>query len=317
MELFFNDCSLHGQFQDVGSFESSLDVIMAMRGLAKKYGREIYCHRGLMHSRVTDQLNLPQAMSAINRSKAIALVGWFSKAGPFWEDGRRHSPEEYLECSNEVVTDTAIGECAYLSFLSQAAQLASMTPSSWLSPLIEVTWHRNEQPAQVGSLVNHLGAATLELELQKAEKPLQSWAELARVCPAKFENLIFSDNTFSPLSGTPFVSAAAKSIIDLLSVLQRFKATHITGSGRTREGDELYQTYFTGARAWFSDSSDREKRDFEQELKFTDPENPREKISAPYHGKVQTPQMRIHFTWPVAADTPLHVLYIGDKITKY
>ncbi|MNJ70706.1 hypothetical protein D3C77_671840 [compost metagenome] len=100
-------------------------------------------------------------------------------------------------------------------------------------------------------------------------------------------------------------------------MLQKFKASHVKDSGRTREGDELYQTYFTGARAWFSDSSDREKRDFEQELKFVDPERPGEKISAPYHGKVQTPQMRIHFTWPVTAEAPLHVLYIGDKITKY
>ncbi|WP_212626436.1 hypothetical protein [Pseudomonas sp. PP3] len=317
MELFFNECSLHGQFADTQSFEDSLEVLMAMRGVARKYDRDLYCHRQLMQSMVTHQLNLPQTMRSLDRNKASALMGWLGRTGPFWEDTRRHPTEEYLECLNEVVTDTAIGECAYLSFLSKEAQLTSISPSGWSNSLLEVTWHRAELPTQSKNLINHFTAATLEAELQKAEPPMQSWEQLARTCQQRFGALHFSAATFAPLTGTPFVAAAARSILDLLAILTKFKTTHIIDSGRNREGDELYQTYFTGPRAWFSDSSDREKRDFEHEMRFVHPEQQGEKISAPYHGKVQTPQMRIHFSWPVTAQTPLYILYIGDKITKY
>lgn len=106
-------------------------------------------------------------------------------------------------------------------------------------------------------------------------------------------------------------------MLDLLDVLSRFKDEHQTGTGRTQKGHELYEQYFTGDGAWFSDSSDREKRDFENDMTFSHPDQNGATIFAPYHGKVQTPQMRIHFSWPVTADSPLYVLFVGDKITKY
>ncbi len=160
-------------------------------------------------------------------------------------------------------------------------------------------------------------AGTLELELQKFELPLRSWEQLAHSCRQRFEALHFSEDAFAPLKGCPFVLAAAKSILDLLSVLAAFKSVHSLETGRGNEGDQLYQTYFTGDRAWFSDSSDREKTDFENEMSFRHPEQSDVKIFAPYHGKIQTPQMRIHFSWPVTAQAPLYILYVGDKITKY
>lgn len=317
MELFFNECSLHGQFVDFQSFESSLDTLIEIRNIARKYGRELYCHRETMQAMVTHELSLPQAIRNINRNKASALMGWFGRTGPFWADVRRHPPGEYLECQNEVVTDTAIGECAYLCFSRIEAQLASISPSKWGASPLEVFWHKNEQLRQSEGLVNHFSAATLETELKKVEPPLQSWEQLARSCRQQFDSLHFSDDAFAPLKGCPFVLAAAKSMLDLLGVLSKFKKTHSLDNGRDREGDELYQTYFTGARAWFSDSSDREKTDFEHEMSFRHPEQNDEKIFAPFHGKIQTPQMRIHFSWPVTAQNPLYILYVGDKITKY
>jgi hypothetical protein len=41
-----------------------------------------------------------------------------------------------------------------------------------------------------------------------------------------------------------------------------------------------------------------------------------EKIFCTWHGKVKTPQYRIHFSWPISAVAPLYVVYIGPKITK-
>lgn len=317
MELFFNDVSLHGQFQDVQGFVGALDTLMQMRQVAKSYGREIYCNRNCLQAMVTQQLSVPQVVGGIEKNKARALMLWFGQSGPYWEDVRQHSEDEYLECQDEVVTDTAVGECAYLKFSQRQAQLASFSPSLWSAPLLEVIWRREGQDDSRENVVNHCSVASLDSELQRADPPIESWEQLRRSCLRRFDNLHFSDDAFEPLFGRPFVLAAARSFIDLLSVLSRFKATHRLGAGRTQEGDELYQTYFTGPRAWFSDSSDREKIDFEHEMTFPHPEIDRDLIFAPFHGKVQTPQMRIHFSWPVTASSPLYVLYVGDKITKY
>lgn len=317
MEILFNECSLHGQFPDARSFENSLDALMEMRNTAKKYDREIYCHRQLMYSMVTHQQSLPQIIGSIDRNKASALRTWFGRTGPYWNESRQHSPDEYFECQQEVVTDTAIGECAYLRFLKNEAQLTSISPSNWINSPINVTWHINEQPRQNENLLNHSTAETLELELKKVDPPLRSWEQMARACRQRFEAIHFSEDAFAPLNGSPFVFAAAKSIMDLLAVLNKFKKTHSLENGRDREGDEMYRTYFTGPRAWFSDSSDREKIDFENEMSFSHPKDGNEKIFAPYHGKIQTPQMRIHFSWPITAKTTVYILYIGDKITKY
>ncbi|MEI7996656.1 MAG: hypothetical protein WCH01_17300 [Methylococcaceae bacterium] len=84
----------------------------------------------------------------------------------------------------------------------------------------------------------------------------------------------------------------------------------------TDEGNRLYQEHFTGDKAWFSTSSDDEKIEFKNELTFNHPNNKDEKLFCPWHGKIKTPQIRIHFSYPIRADKPLYVPYIGLKITK-
>lgn len=317
VELFFNECSLHGQFSDIQALVAALDTLMMMRQVARKYNRELCCHRSCQQAAVTHQLSLPQAIQQIDKNKARVLMGWFSKTGPYWEDYREHPDSEFFECNGEVVTDTAIGECAYMLFSYKDAQLTSVSPSNWSDSPIVVTWHKNDKNIVSKPIINHASFETLEVMLKKADRPLQSWDELALRSKQRFENLHFTDETFKPLKGTPFVLAAAKSLFDLLEVLSLFKTEHKLGSDRTQEGHELYQTYFHGQQAWFTDSSDSEKLDFKKEMTFIHPKDSSQKIFAPFHGKVQTPQMRIHFTWPINADDKVYILYIGEKITKY
>lgn len=317
MELLFNECSLHGQFEDIDSFEKSLDLLMNMRLTTRKYGREIQCHRQLINSLVTQHYSLPQIIQRLDKNKASALRDWIGRTGPYWDEPRQHSPDEYFECNSEIVTDTAIGECAYRHILRSEAQLASISPSNWQISPVEVIWHNKEQKVQTEKLINHVTIKTLEDELKKFDAPPASWAQLDQTCRRKFENLVFSNAAFAPLNGVPFVFAAAQSMLDLLSLLNKFKQEHNLETGRSKEGDRMYQDYFTGPRAWYSDSSDREKRDFKNQMTFTHPASSNKNIFAPYHGKIQTPQMRIHFSWPITATTPLYILYVGDKITKY
>ena len=316
MELFFNECSLHGQFEDIEQFTSAIEVLMKMRQTAQKYNRVLYCHRNCMQSSVTHKLNLVQAIQLIDKNKTRALMGWFGRTGPYWEEARHHPQEEYLACGEEVVTDTAIGECAFLKFSNMDAQIVSLTPSKWINPELSVTWYKNDEEYISNQLINHTFDTTLEIELEKAVPPIQSWEQLEQRCREGYKKINFSKDAFTYLKGVPFVSICAQSFLELIEVLSRFKENHLPSTGRTPEGHDLYQTYFTGDRAWFSDSSDGEKRDFKKQMTFSHPEKPNEEIFAPYHGKVQCRQMRMHFSWPISADTPLYIVYIGPKITK-
>ena len=101
-----------------------------------------------------------------------------------------------------------------------------------------------------------------------------------------------------------------------LIVLHELKNCFDEDGERTPAGHSLYQKHFTGDKAWFSDSSVTEKRNFRTELTFPNPSLPGESLFCTWHGKVKTPQLRIHFSWPIRATEPLYVVYVGPKLTK-
>lgn len=316
MELLFNERSLNGQFADIPAFAEALDNLMKMRQIAKRYRLELRCHRSCQNAHVLADMPLNKAIQMLDRHKISAIMGWLGRTGPYWEDEREHSANEYFESQEDIVTDSAIGECAFLNFSNRNAQLVSVNNSEWSSSPIEVKWHREKLDAISINIINHTSETTLEKQLITSPQPLLSWESFSQTCISRFNNLYFSKDTFTPLKGRPFSASVAKNFLDLLEVLSNFKASHEPKIGRTQVGHELYQKFFTGQSAWFTDSSETEKNEFKNEMTFPHPENPGELILAPYHGKVKTPQMRIHFTWPVSAEKKLYILYIGDKITK-
>jgi hypothetical protein len=76
-----------------------------------------------------------------------------------------------------------------------------------------------------------------------------------------------------------------------------------------------YQDWFTGKRAWFTDSSDSEKVTYKQKLTFDLPDGTTELCGM--HGKANstTDPIRIHFSWPLNTAGKVYIVYIGDKIT--
>ena len=118
------------------------------------------------------------------------------------------------------------------------------------------------------------------------------------------------------MRGRPFVVAAVERIRVLLHTLNQFKTCFNEAWQRTPEGNRLIENHFGGEAGWFSDSSPTERREFENELTFRRPGRPGEYLFCPWHGKVQTPPFRIHFSWPVTHTEPLYVVYVGLKITR-
>lgn len=316
MELLFNDLSINGQFPDVLSFRSAISRVMSMREIASQFGRDLHCHRNVAHAQVTPDLTMPQAIQALGRDERQSVMQWLTRRGPFWEDARLHGPDDYLECSGEVVTETAVGEAAFSCLHGTDRRLVSLTPSSWEFSPISVTWRRVGCDVDVVDVINHLTANDLETALRLSPPPVMSWDQLALVAQARCPNLVFAANSFEPLRGHPFVRGAAHRVIELLDTLDRFKCCFDEHGQRTAEGHRLYQDHFTGDKAWFSDSSDGEMQTFRTELTFPHPDANGTSLFCTWHGKVKTPQIRIHFSWPARSDEALYVVYVGPKITK-
>ena len=148
VELLVNDLSIHEQFHDLGTFRSALMQVMGIRRTAQRYGRELHCHRKILNAQVTRSVSLPQAIQGLARNERRLVMLWLDRHGPFWEDERRHSPDEYLECNGAVVTDTAVGEAAYRCLDRIETSRVSLIPSSWdFSPAV-VQWQKSDEEAE-------------------------------------------------------------------------------------------------------------------------------------------------------------------------
>ncbi len=316
MELLVNDLSVHGQFGDVASFRTAITRLMSMRNLSKQYGIELYCHRNMAHAQVTKSLIMPQMVGKFSQAERNALMQWLTRYGPYWEDDRQHGQDDYLECNGQIVTDSALGEAAFRCFHAGEAQVVSLIPSDWEGSPLSVWWRENDSDDVEEQIVNHINKETLEKSLRSTSPAITSWQQLESVCCTRFSNLNFSADAFMPLEGHPFVPGAAQRIVERIDVLNRLKTCFDANGNRTVEGNQLYQDYFTGDKAWFSDSSNKEKRNFKNEMTFRHPDRSGETLFCTMHGKVKTPQIRIHFSWPITASTPLYVVYVGYKITK-
>lgn len=316
MELLVNDNSLHGQFQDIHSFEIAVDHLMTMRNKSRQYGRELYCHRNMAHSDVTFDMNMRQAVNRFDRSKQRVLMQWFAQQGPFWDDDRIHESDDYLECHEQIVTDTALGEAAIRRLHSRDCRVISLKPSDWEFTPLSVFWKSSDIDETGIDIPNYWEMPPLESALREAPEPVSSWEAMAKICKRRFSDLSFSTDAFDPLKGHPFNFGCAQRIMERLEILNRFKTCFDETGTRTDEGQRLYQEYFTGKKAWFTDSSDSEKNKFKSQLTFQHPDVAGEDLICTWHGKVKTPQIRIHFSWPVSADTPLYIVYVGPKITK-
>ena len=194
--------------------------------------------------------------------------------------------------------------------------MVSLIPSSWEDTPLSILWRRTGGDDRAIKIANHIDVEGLEVALRSAPPPIASWGQLATVSHARFSSLSFSPTAFDPLRGLPLAPGAAQRIVERLEVLERLKCCFDQRGERTPEGHRLYQEHFTGDKAWFSDSSDAEKNEFQAEMTFKHPEIEGETLFCTMHGKVKTPQIRFHFSWPVRADAPLYVVYVGPKITK-
>lgn len=316
MDLLINDQSLHGQFADINTFHGSIRRIMEIREIARRYMSAVYCHRGFVNGQVTAQERMPAAVSAMPVNERRAVMAWLSQHGPFWDDDRQHDAGDWYECAGEIVTDTAIGEAGHCLLHGIDRGLVSLLPSSFLFDPVPVERVFEDDTRAPVNVRNYWDPVAVEACFVAAPPALVSWSALEQLCASRFECLRFAEYAFKPLRGQPFKQGAAERILVRLQVLHRLKQCFDADGARTDEGHALYQQHFTGDKAWFSDESAANKDSFRDDLTFPHPDAPGEDLFCSWHGKVKSPQYRIHFSWPVTAAGPVYVVHIGPKITK-
>lgn len=314
MELLFNDLSLHGQFRSARDFEESIGRVMEMREVAGRFGCELHCHRNMVNAQVTPELRMPQVVGALAVDKGRALMGWLTKHGPFIEDIREHGDDDYLTCGDEIVTEKAVGEAAYCRFYGVDRRLVSLSPSAWNFSPVPVVWHNGGSKSV--DVENYWERETLQRGLASVSHPMETWRDLEEVARRRYPTLTFGEDAFEPIRSTPFGNGAAERILLILRILYDLRHSLNGQGGLTSEGMALYNLHFVGRKALFSDSADWEKNEFRTELTFPNPSKAGERLFCTWHGKVKSPQIRVHYYWNISEDAPCYVMYVGPKITK-
>jgi hypothetical protein len=316
MDLIVNDLSLHGQFPNLAAFRDSIRRVMLIREISRRHNRALYCHRGFASGQVTRGEHMTAAVKALPLDEQRAVMAWLCQHGPFWDDDRQHGREDWYECAGEIVTETAVGETAHCLLHGIERGLVSLQPSDFVYDPVPVERVFEDDNRAHVDVRNYWEPEAVEACLAAAPPALASWAALEELSISRFVHLRFAGNAFEPLRTQPFKQGVAERILVRFEVLHRLKQCFDEDGSRTEDGHALYQQHFTGDKGWFSDSSDAEKADFTSELTFHHPDAPGESLFCTWHGKVKSPQYRIHFSWPVTARSPVYVVYVGPKITK-
>ena len=316
MDILLNDLAIAEKFDSRAKYEAAFDRIMRLREYLRQHRQVLKCKKWMLSIPVVGEQHAIEVVQGFDINKRRAIIGWLGSQGPFWDDSRHHSPDAYLECNEKIVTDTAIGEAGYSRLLGHDYCLISPIPSDWSGTPLTVAFTDDRGSTETADIQNFVELQELSRAVVASPVVIQSWERLETICRSEYTLLTIAADCFEPLRGVPFFPSAADKILGIFAILDTFKACFDDRGTRTQKGQELYQQHFTGERAWFSESSDDEIRDFGSEMTFKNPVNPEQQLFCSYHGKINTPKLRVHFSWPITATEPLYVVYAGPKITK-
>lgn len=307
MHFLLNEQSIHRQFNSAGDFHIALSKVMNMKKRLASFELDLKLTRLFYSCEVGNALSLRDAIRKLPKDKRNSVMSWITSTGPFWSDDPYHSIKDTIKIGENNITGTALAEAAFFSYLDEKAAVISFSPSDWEKSPLKI-----DIADKTVAIENFYDEKTLTNKLPEILCPINSWEELSRYVQIQFDAITFLKNAFDALKKQPFSNHIVKELVHLLGVLQFLKQNYGCGE----RWDEKHRLYFIAGNPRFSDSSDSEKRDFKKELTFCNPETGSRNLFCPWHGKIHSPQIRIHFTYPIQNDKPLYVAYIGPKLTK-
>lgn len=319
MESHINDLSLNGQFADPRAFRAALEPLLQLRHRDPLLRSQLYCSRSLYARQVTATADLRQTVSATRDQNFVHLVlKWLANSGPFWDDNRQFNEDDYFEYRTHDVTDQGLGEAARRKLAGTAVSAFSFqgSPLQFTTTPLSVQQGLSEEPISTVEVENYWEVAQLEVAIQSSII-YRCWPDVRSDIIRRFDGLIVADDAIEALLPTPFSEHVTKRIFELLHVLDNIVMESNENGALSQAGRELLTKHFVGEKAWFTDESSRNKVKFRHEMTLPDPDDATKKMFCSWHGKIKTPQVRIHFQWPrPAGQKKIKVVYIGPKITK-
>jgi hypothetical protein len=320
LRWYLNDLSLQGQFASASAFVDVLGNLARLRRRVPGLETQLYCSRALGERPVTIQATCRDAvMSTAPREAKIVILTWISKYGPFLDDDRQPEEDDCFEFEGHDVTNQGLGESARRVRVGEEAGVFSFLggPLDFERDPLTVQHGLLEAPLGLLDIDNVWQASELEARARATIADPKNWPELVEACRSRFDRLLVPDAILDRLVIETFYPVVANRILVILGILQQIMEGRAENGSLNEAARSLWLTHSHGDTALFSDESTPNKRRFRNEMTFPDPGDPSRSLFCPWHGKIQTPQFRIHFEWPVpVGQTALKILYIGPKITK-
>lgn len=319
MRLYWNELALGEPHVSLTVAAQAIGAFLQARNSQPQLARAVYCARSLPETILGDGQPLRAVVRDLRPEVRAAFFRWASSLGPFQEDEREFFDDDLFLFEMIDVTDKGLGEAArqrlrgrLAAVFSPAAAGGKFTASS-----LTVTHGFPDEPKAHADVANICDLAVAARSIADAEPEPKQWAGLLSQCRDRYPALIIGPHCDTVLARYPFEGNVARRTIELLGVLQRMVDETDKQTGALSPlGLELQQRHFVGDKAWFSDAGGEEKKDFRNEMTFPNPEGG-EAVTMFWHGKIKTPQYRIHFEWPIAAPYErLLVGYVGPKISK-
>jgi hypothetical protein len=318
MDWYVHDSSLNGQYATAEDFLAVFSRLLKLRTELPAVRERLRCSRTIGLRPATQTQTLRQVVqSTSDRNLRNLILQWLESRGPFWEDDSADVQENYFECNGVDVTNEGSGEAARRLLLGFEAATVSFPQGRFDYSPIEVMQGIPEERVANIQIPNCWEADQLRASALDAAPAIGNWEQSLDYARTRFTALHFADNLLDFLRRETFTIHLAESIFARLFKLQEFVESRNTDGTNSEETDRLIAAHFAGAKAWFTDESESNKGKFRGKLTFADPLAPEVELFCPFHGKVKTPQYRIHFPWPMESrERVLRIVYIGPKITK-
>ena len=317
MVWYINDSSLCKQYPTKDLFIADLQLILRLRSENKIVRDHLLCSRNISATYVTSNLTFQETVQgSADRTFTRLALAWITQKGPFWDDSRETNANDLFFHNSKDVTNDGLGEVARRQLTGKEATCFSFANGGFNSSPIPVVQGLLDEPISHLNVDNLWCINALKISANaKIPFPI-NWDQMLEQAQSRFNKLTILSNCTKPLENEPFKSSVVERVFSLLEVLQKFMDSLTPAGLHTDTTNELISNHFSGSKAWFTDESERNKIDFKSEMTFPDPDKPGKYVFCPWHGKIKTPQYRIHFEWPAKQGQPIRVFYIGPKITK-
>ena len=314
MEVYLNDLSIDGGFP---TRESAVHALLNLFVQTRRLSLRAVVTRSIMARAATQYETLYDAIVTAPNTQRALLLSWLGKSGPFADDEHEQIPDDLWWHGNDEVTDQGLGAAARRVRRHEGADAYSFSEGCGgqynTTPLV-VSQGLPGDSIWDALLPNHWTADQLAEAAERAVPEPGDWEEFVVECSRRFESLeIDLENFRSGLGKHPFNSNVVRRGFALLGVLNSVAQGIDDNGGLSAAALELITEHFQGGKPWFSDEEPEDKNVFF----FRESGKNAAPIFCSWHGKVKTPQFRLHFQWPVpSGQHKIKVLYFGEKLTK-